>query len=59
MGREGLGAGVCRWKLLYREWVNNEVPLYRTGNHIQYPVINHNRKEYEKEYMCVHVCVCV
>ena len=28
---------------------------------IQYPVINHNGKEYEKEYiyMCVCVCVCV
>ena len=28
--------------------------LFSTGNYIQYPVINHNRKEDEKEsiYMC-------
>ena len=29
----------------------------RTENCIQYPVINHNGKEYEKE--CVYMCVCV
>ena len=33
------------------------------GNYIQYPVINCNGKEYEKEciyiYVCVCVCVCV
>ena len=28
--------------------------LYSTGNYIQYPVINYNGKEYEKESMCVH-----
>ena len=39
--------GVSRCKL-YREWINNKVLLYRTGNYIQYPVINHNGKEYEK-----------
>ena len=27
----------------------NKVLLYSTGNYIQYFVINHNRKEYEKE----------
>ena len=27
--------------------------LYSTGKYIQYPVINHNGKEYEKEYICV------
>ena len=26
--------------------INNKVPLYSTGNYIQYPVINHNGKEY-------------
>ena len=25
--------------------------LYSTGNYIQYPVKNHNGKEYEKEYI--------
>ena len=35
--------------------MNNKVLLYSTRNYIQYLVINHNRKEYEKEYMCVYV----
>ena len=45
--------GVSRCKLLYTEWINNKVLLYSTGNYIQYPVINHDGKEYEKE--CIHV----
>ena len=34
--------------------------LYSPGNYIQYPVINHNGKDFEKE-MCVYVymCMCV
>ena len=28
------------------------------GNYIQYPVINHNGKEYEKEYICVTESLC-
>ena len=43
--------GISRCKLVYTEWINNKVLLYSTGNYIQYPVINHNGKEYEKEYM--------
>ena len=45
--------GIDRCKLLCVEWMNNKVLLYSTGNYFQYPVINHNRKEYEKEYMYV------
>ena len=45
--------GISRCKLLYVEWKNNKVPLYSTENYIQYPVINHNGKEYEKEYIYV------
>ena len=45
--------GISRCKLVYIGWINNKVLLYSTGNYIQYPVINHNRKEYEKEYVCV------
>ena len=37
------------FKLLYIEWLNNEVLLYSTGNYIQYPFISHNGKECEKE----------
>ena len=46
--------GVSRYKQLYTEWINNKVPLYSTGNSIQYPVINHNGKECEKE--CIYMC---
>ena len=52
---EGLGGGmewevgVSRCKLLYRGWINNKVLLYSTGNYIQYPMINHNGKQYSKK----------
>ena len=38
-----------RCKLLHIGWISNMVLLYSTGNYTQYPVINHNGKEYEKE----------
>ena len=41
--------GISRCKLLYIGWINNKVLLYSTGNYIQYHVINHNGKDYEKE----------
>ena len=44
---------ISRCKLLYIDGLNNKVLLYSSGNYIQYPVINHNGKEYEKE--CVFV----
>ena len=49
---------ISRCKLLYIEWVNNKVLLYSTGNLIQYPTINHNGKQYEKEcviYVYTHI----
>ena len=56
-GREAEGMdwefGISRCKLLYTECITNEDLLYSTGNHIQYPVINHNGKEHEKE--CIYV----
>ena len=33
-----------------------QVLLYSTGNYIQYPVTNHNGKEYEKEYIYESLC---
>ena len=44
--------GISRCKLLHTEWRSNKV-LHSTGNYIQYLVIriNHNGKEYDKEYM--------
>ena len=43
--------GISRCKLLYIGWINGKVLLYSAGNYIQYPVINHNGKEYKKEYI--------
>ena len=45
--------GMSRCKPVYREWINNKVLLYGTGNSLQYPGINHTGKEYEKEYIYV------
>ena len=47
--------GISRCKLVYIGWINNQVLLYSTGNYIQYPVINHNGKQYEKK----NVCMCI
>ena len=38
---------------IFIEWINNKVLLYNIRNYIQYPVINHNGKEYEKDYMSI------
>ena len=40
--------GIIRCKLLYLGWINNNVLLYGTGNHIQYLVVKYYGKEYEK-----------
>ena len=45
--------GMSRYKLLYMGWISNKALLYSTGNYIQYLVINHNGKEYEKE--CIYI----
>ena len=34
--------GVSKCKLLCTEWVNSKVQLYSTGDHIRYPVVNHD-----------------
>ena len=50
--------GVSRCKLLHIEWMDNKVLLYSTGNYVQCPEINHNGKEYKKEYICIIVSLC-
>ena len=45
--------GVGRYKLLHTEWIN-KVPLYSTGNYIQYSGINYNGKEYKKVYIYIY-----
>ena len=46
--------GIGKCKLLYIGWINNKVLLYSIGKYIQYPVINHNGKEYVKEYIYIY-----
>ena len=60
-GCQGVGGGGMDWefgirrcKLLYTEWINNKVLLYSTGNYIQYPMMNHNGKQCEKECMYMY-----
>ena len=48
-----LEISISRCKLLYTEWINKKVLLYSTGNSIQYPVKNHNGKEYENDHFAV------
>ena len=52
-GGEGWGGmdwefGFSRCKLLYIEWININVLLYKRGNYIQCLVINFNGKECDK-----------
>ena len=46
---------ISRCKLVYARWINSKALLYSTREYSQYPVINHNGKEYEKEY--AYVCI--
>ena len=52
-GRVDWEVGFSRCKQLYIRWIN-KILLYSTGKYIQYLVINHNRKEYEKEH---NICI--
>ena len=54
------GGGVSRHKLLYIEWINNKVLLYSMRNYIQYPMINHNGKQFKDKrmYMCIIESLC-
>ena len=57
---EGVGGGVewefgvSRCELLYTGWIN-KVLLCSTGNYIQYPMINHNGKEYIKNNVYIYI----
>ena len=42
---------MSRCQLLGIDWISNRVQLHSIGNHSQYPMINHNGKDYEKEYI--------
>ena len=49
--------GTGRCKLLYTERINNKTLLYGIGNYSQYPIINRNGKEYEKEYIYIYMYI--
>ena len=55
VGGKSWDFGIRRYKLLYIGWTNNKVLLYRTVNSIQYPIINHNGKQYEKLYIYIYI----
>ena len=38
--------GTSKCKLIHIVWINRNILLYKTENHIQYPGINHYGKEY-------------
>ena len=42
----------------YINQINNKVLLCSAGNYIQYLLINHNGKEYEKEYIYITKSFC-
>ena len=47
---------VCGLKInTGQKTLNNKVLPYSTGDCFQYPVINHNGKEYEKEYTYIYI----
>ena len=48
---------IKRCKLLYTEWMDNNFLLDSIGNFIQYPMINHNGKEYKKEYIYIYTYI--
>ena len=73
LGRGRNEVGVCGYQMqtiIYRmeKQLIYKIQLYSPGNHIQYPVINHNRKVYEKNiyihtyiyiYIYIHIYICV
>ena len=48
---------VSRCKLLYIEWIKNEVLLYRKGNYTQYLVITYNGREHKKKDTHTHIYI--
>ena len=52
MGEDEWEFGIGRCKLLYAEWISNKVLMHSTRDYIQYPMIDHSGKEYEK---CLYI----
>ena len=53
-GRDGLGVWDQQIQTIIYRMDTRQDRTYSTGNSIQYPVINHNGKEYEKECLYMY-----
>ena len=56
-GRSG-SLGLADANRYLQNGINSKVLLYSTGNYIRHRVINHDGKEYEKEYVCLTESLC-
>ena len=52
---ESLGLADANWCIYINRMGKQQFLLHRTGNCIQYSVVNHNGKEYENAR--IHICV--
>ena len=60
MGGKDWELAISRCKPSYIGWINNKILLYSTGDYNQYPVINHNGKEYEKRiYIYIYIYIYI
>ena len=48
------GFSRCKLYISINRMNKQQGPLHNTENYIQYPVINHNGKEYEKAHMSMY-----
>ena len=56
MGEGYIGSlGLADANYYITEWINSKVSTYSTEKCIQCLVINHNGKEYEKEYIYIYI----
>ena len=58
-GLGGLGLADASYYIENGQPTKSYCIAYSTGNYTQYPVINHNGKEYEKECVCVCIYIYV
>ena len=52
--RDRLGVWDYQMQTIIYKMDKQQVLLCSTGKYIQYSVIKHNEKEYEKEYICIY-----
>ena len=52
-GKDGGGIWDQQMQTAVQRKDNNKILLYSTGDYIQYSVVNHNGKDYEKEYVSI------